>query len=450
MRHYIDRMVSDNMLKRLLKNAGILLSGNILATMLALLSLGITARSLGPHLFGVLVLIETFILVVDGIVNLQSFQSLIKYGSDFLERKQRESYKSLIKFGFILDSITAFIGTCIAIIVVYFFSDLLNIQESVKPLVCFYSLVILLHITGTPTAILRSFNKFNVLAWKNVIQSFIKLIGVTVVYIMDGSLTSFIVVWIISDVVSSLYLIIKGVRCLENNGYKQFYKAKLSVISGKRKGIVTFILSTNVNSTIRMLSRQFDVLIIGAVLGAASSGLYKVAKQFSSILSKVSDPLYQAIYPQLTKLVITNDYKRIKQLSVKSGLIVGLVSLSIWICFLMFGPTFISLAVGKEFLAMDNLLLIYMLAIVLSVITFPFQPLMLAFGKPNLSLIIQVICTLVYFSSLYPLLKIIGIEGAGLAYLIYYSLWCIFMGCFLYKDISKGIEQQLENEGYSS
>ena len=437
MNSYLKNTFSDNLLKKLLKNAGILLSGNIYASILALFSLAITARALGPELFGVLILIQTSILVIDGIINMQSFQALIRYGTTFIEKNDNSSYRSLIKFGFVIDFLTAVLGMVVAILFVLLFSGLINIEPDFIPLVFIFSITILFHINGTPTAILRMNDQFNVFALKNTIQSSLKLLGVSIAYLLNGGIFSFVIVWVSVDIIGNLFLLYMGVKSLRNNGHTNIFKSKLNKLAGIRKEIVSFIFTTNVNSTVRMLSRQLDVLIIGSVMGAASAGLYNMAKQFSSILSKVSDPLYHAIYPQLTRLVTSGDHKKLKELTIKSGLIVGMVSLFIWAIFIIGGDYFILLTVGSEYSELKSVLIVYMFAIVISVFTFSFQPTMLAFGKPNLSLVIQLVSTVCYFILLYPLIKILGVEGAGVAYVLYYLIWFVLMGYFIYINIMK-------------
>ena len=53
------RWLKEDSFKQLFKNAGTLLSGNMVAWILGLITFAITARILGPTQFGILVLITT-------------------------------------------------------------------------------------------------------------------------------------------------------------------------------------------------------------------------------------------------------------------------------------------------------------------------------------------------------------------------------------------------------
>ena len=91
----VYRWFKEDSFRLLFKNAGTLLSGNMIAWILGLITFAITARILGPTQFGIFVLITTYVTIVDKILNFQSWQALIKYGAEVLEKKNNDSFKSI-------------------------------------------------------------------------------------------------------------------------------------------------------------------------------------------------------------------------------------------------------------------------------------------------------------------------------------------------------------------
>lgn len=61
----------DDLFRRLLQNAGWLLSGTVIATALGLGSTVIKARVLGPELFGVLAVIMAYVAIVERVATFQ-------------------------------------------------------------------------------------------------------------------------------------------------------------------------------------------------------------------------------------------------------------------------------------------------------------------------------------------------------------------------------------------
>jgi O-antigen/teichoic acid export membrane protein len=417
----------DERLHKFLKNAGILFSGNVGASILGLLSLSITAHALGSQGLGMLVLITTYVLVVDKLINFQSWQALIKYGAEALEQGRPEDFKSLIKFGFLLDLSTALAGAIVAASAAQYISRWLSWDADAGFMAVVYSFTIAFHIAGTPTAILRLFDRFKLFALITVIGALIKVVGVLVAFLGGAGLWAFVLIWALADISRMVLLIAISVSVLRERRYFSLRKSSTRGISTRFPGIWGFVITTNLNASIRMASREADVLIIGALLNPTSVGLYKVAKQIASILGIVTDPLYQAIYPELARLRASNDIANLMKLSVRSGLVAGCVALLMWGSIAVVAEPLLFHLFGPEFVSARAVMLWYAMAIVVAVIGFPLQPLMLAFGRPKQSLWIHVFSTWVYLSLLFPMLQRVGLNGAGMAYLGYYVTWSTLM-----------------------
>src|SRR4030042_757575 len=114
----LKKLFNDVILKRMLKNASVLFSGTTTAGLMGLISLSLAARALGAEKLGIFALIQSYIFIIDRLMNFQCWQAVIKFGADFLKQNKKENFKSLIKFCTILDAATAAIGTIIAIVIV--------------------------------------------------------------------------------------------------------------------------------------------------------------------------------------------------------------------------------------------------------------------------------------------------------------------------------------------
>lgn len=421
------RWMRDDLVRQLMKNAGMLFGANVVVSLLGLASLAVTARSLGAQTFGVLTLITTYVLVVDKLVNFQSWQALIKYGADCIEQKQSRGLAILLKFGFVVDFSTALLGAALSILVALLIGNRLGWEPQTIVYVGLYSLTIALHISGTPVAILRLFDRFDLLALHSVLFACVKLVGVLLAFVLDGGLGLFLLVWAVSDVVSHLAMLALSLFVVRQERVHGLATASLAGVRERFPGILGFLWATNLNGSIRMTSRELDVFVVAALLGSSAVGVYKVAKQFSLIVSKAVDPLYKAIYPQLSRLAAVRDMGRFVQLATRAAMLVGAVALGIWSIFYVVGEAVILLVVGKEYLESAAVLSWYMLAMVVAAASFPLQPAMLAIGKPYLTLWVHLASTTLYFVALPVLTVAYGVPGAGAAYLVYYVIWAGIM-----------------------
>lgn len=423
----LHRWFKEDSFRLLFKNAGTLLSGNMVAWILGLATFAITARILGPAQFGTLVLITTYVTIVDKLLNFQSWQALIKYGAEALVRKSNDDFKSVVKFCTLLDVGTAVLGTVVAVMAVSWIGQWLSWDGETVRMAALYSFVILFNISGTPTGILRLFNRFRLFAVQSVISAVIKFIGIVILFFIGSDLWSVLLLWMVTTIIGQLLLFGLGWREIHIQGFKGTHKVPIRDVSTRHQGIWSFVFATNLNSSIKMTSRELDTLIIGGLVGAEGAGLFKVAKQIAAIPAMVSDPLYQAIYPDLSRRWAKGDITAFKQFIVRSGLVAGAGATIIWLGFILFGPFFIKLLFGAEYIGAQPVLVWYMLAMVIAIYGFPLTPAMLSMGRPKTSFWIQLSSTIAYFPLLFIFIEWLGLVGAGVAYVCYYLIWTCLM-----------------------
>lgn len=413
----------EDSFRLLFKNAGTLLSGNMVAWILGLVTFAITARILGPTQFGMLVMITTYVTIVDKLLNFQSWQALIKYGAEALEWENNDNFESIVKFCTLVDIATAILGTVVAALAVSWVGQWLAWESETVLMAALYSFVILFNVSGTPTGVLRLFNHFRLFAVQNIISAAIKFIGIVILLFIGADLWSVLLLWMATTIIGQLLLLGLGWRELHMQGFKGIHKAPIGDISTQHPEVWEFILTTNLNSSIRMSSRELDTMIVGGIVGVEGAGLFKIAKQIAAIPAMLSDPLYQVIYPDLSRLWAMGHIERFKQFIVRSGLVAGVGATIIWLGVILFGPFFIQVAFGAEYVAAQPVLVWYMLAMVVAVYAFPLQPAMLSMGRPKTTFWVHFCSTIAYFPLLFIFIELMGLVGAGVAYVCYYLLW---------------------------
>jgi len=429
-------------LKRLLSNAISAFMGNMGSSVLNILTMALVARFLGVSDFGILVIITTFLVIINTVVSFQTWQALIKYGNNLLNKKRVNDYARLITFGFKLDFTTSLLGffitNAILLLLHYFdvfLSDYLRIAH-------FYSLVALVNIKGTPIAILRGWNKFNKVAHQQVILALLKLCFVIVAVFLDGNLFIFIVALLLAEVLGGVLLVFLSIRVIFNENIKLVSDVPFFSIANEHPGIWSFLISSSLNSSLRLGSREVDVFVVGLLLTAADVGVYKIAKQFSGIVGKIIDPLYQAVYPELVDLINKKCLKSLNKFVIRVTSYSSFASILIWLFIYFLGGYLIKMTVGEEFIEAYSIMIWYMTAVVISSSFFVLQPIMLSLGKPELSLKINLTSTLIYICAMLFLTIIYGTIGTAIAYIFYYLVWTLLMAFFVIKGVNK-IENDL-------
>ncbi|MDD5010547.1 MAG: oligosaccharide flippase family protein [Phycisphaerae bacterium] len=431
----LKSILKDSILKRMFKNASVIFSGSTIAGLMTLVGISLVARALGAEKLGIFAMIQSFVIIIDRLMNFQCWQAMIKFGADFLKQDKKEDFKSLIKFCIVLDFATALIGTILAASIIYFFGSWKGWQEQTIYAGLVFSFWILFNLNGTAIGLLRLFNKFKFIAAAKAAASAIRLVLIIFAYLFSGGLTVFAIIWVLSIMLESALLLVVGWREAKTKTGGCFLKAKLG-IAAKDKTIWKFVWSTNLNQSVRLASRELDVLITGAVLGPAVTGLYKIARQFATILAHLTEPIYQAVYPEMAHLTAEKRFTELKNIALKTGVIAGGVSLFIWFAFVLFGKWILNVAVGAEYIGAWATMIVFMFAFVIWGFVFCLPAGLLAMGRAGNILFGQVVALAAFLPILYLLLVHFGLIGAATAQVIFFAIYSLFMLQFFAKHIS--------------
>ena len=103
-------------LKKVLANAGQLLSGRIVNAVVGLAYIALTARGLGKETFGVLVLINAFAQFLGEVAHFQSWQTLLTYGTGPLMDNDRPRFQQMLRLSLLLDLISGVLGILLGVL----------------------------------------------------------------------------------------------------------------------------------------------------------------------------------------------------------------------------------------------------------------------------------------------------------------------------------------------
>ncbi|MCK5748019.1 MAG: hypothetical protein KAH44_17505, partial [Oricola sp.] len=112
--------------RRIMANAGKLLSGKAAGGLLSLAYLAIAARGLGPEGMGALVLAHAYAQVVAGLARLQSWQAVIRFGSPMVRRGDEARFKDLLRYTIRLDILSGVASVVIALAAAPFAADMFD------------------------------------------------------------------------------------------------------------------------------------------------------------------------------------------------------------------------------------------------------------------------------------------------------------------------------------
>jgi O-antigen/teichoic acid export membrane protein len=397
------------------KNAGLLMTGRVASGVFGLITLGLMARGLGPEVFGVVVLVQTYAFVVTGLTTFQSWQALIKYGAEDLARSDIASFHALVGFTTMLDGLGVVFATSLAIVAVPLIGPWLDWPDDVMTMARPYCLVILFSVIATPTGLLRLLNRFDLLSIQSAVTPALRAVGCSVAFVADAGIGGYLAAWFVAGAIGGLTLSIVGWREGFRSGHLNGFLWR-PTLSAPKPGLWKFAFAANFNSSLVLVPNQMAIFLVGLVAGPSAAGLYKIARDVATALTKPAEMLNQSIYPEFAKLGSRDDWHVFARLILRGGAIGLGAGLMLFGLSVVVGEPFIALAFGAEFVAAKPALLLLVAAATLTISGFSMEPALFAMGRPGLPLRVNTIGVLGIFL---PVLVILGgsmgAVGGGIA-----------------------------------
>lgn len=396
----------DDFFKKIVKNSLTLITGNVGASIIGSISMVLSIKILGIKAFGIFTVIQTYTRIFDGLLNFQSWEAMINFGSKAKAANDEELLKSYIKQGFILDISSAVLGTVVSYILVGVIGQRFNWDENVIFLTRLFCVTILFNIAGTPIGILRLFRKFKTFSLQKILSALIKLIGVIIAYFVKGDLTFFVIITLITQIFGYIFLIYAGIKTLNENSINGIRKVKFR----NSRSFLKFLFLTNINSTLSIPIKEVGK-IIASLISYEAAGVYKLFKQINSIIGKIVVPVYQTIYPELAKLISEKKFKEAVVVCKKIGVIMLAVGLPFLIILAPSSPIWLKWIIDIQSLEFCGILSLFLLFQVVLNAFIGVNPLFISSGYIKYNFLIVLFANLIYLLSAYYLAITIGLLG---------------------------------------
>jgi len=414
----------DRLFQRLLANAGWLLTSDVVASGLGFTQTIILARVLGVEQFGVFALIQTYSTTVNQFVDSRVWEAVVKFVTKFLEAQQATRATAFVKLSYLIDAITGALAYFIALGTAEIAARYIVKQPQAAGLIRLYALTILVATPlGTSTGLLKVFNRFDWIAYQNVVGGLFRLTGVVVAWSVEGGLRAIVWAYVLSAFLMTAGTLILSQRASRAALTIPWRQAPVNSLKGERKEVAKFLLSTNGNALCKLLQRNADILLIGYFLTPVAVACFRIARALTDMMAFPVNPLETACYPEFVRLWHQEKKAELRKLVWKLTFLAGTFAALGLTILCIGGGLVIRLSVGREFLPALSAVRWLALAVAVAVATNFAYPLLLAVGRAPATLLAIGLGVAVQIPLLFKLIPHDGIAGAALAYLIFYGVW---------------------------
>lgn len=434
----IKQWFGDHILRRMLKNTSFLLVGRVITGLTGLIYLSIVTHYLGAEAFGMLILVQTYVMIITTLTTFQSWQAVIRYGAISLEKQNIASFQRLIKFTTLLDIIGVIVGIALALVIAPILGPHLHWQENLITQVQWCSLSILFTVVATPKGILQLYNRFDLLAFHVTMLPIVQLLGTTIAILYKAPLWGYLLAWFVARVFDGILLIGLGWYEAWKQGLLKGMNWSMSGLTKDHPHLWRFCLTSNFDSSLPMVMRQASPLMIGLVSTPTVVGLFRIGYELSTPLKDIAQLFSQSLYPELAHLSTQKNLYQFKTLMLKTSKVSLGLGLTLFLICLLFGEKILYYGFGPEFTAAYASLLLLVGAEVFTMGSCALEPALYALGYPNLSLQVNAIAVLLFYC---PLLVVLtqqfGAIGAGMATLISTTLIFLLNGIMTWLQLQK-------------
>jgi len=411
--------VEKNTSGRVLKNFGVVLRGQGIAAIFTLVATVLMANVLSATEFGLVILLHTYVLAVRGFLNFRTYEAIVKFGVPLHENGENKNLKQLFRTTTLIDMSSAIVATLVGVGAASVAGVFLHWDDRMISLATLYSLVMLTTVANTPNGILRLYDRFDALSIFYMVGPAIRITGVSVAWVMDASMYVFISIWAIAYVLENSWLFIRGHLELKKHihdsiwqgmGWRgESWRETLKTTHEFRHFMTVLYWQTNID----LLPKHLSVLLAGSLLGPAAAGMFRLARDFSSILTKPAMMLREVLFPDLTRILHT-EAEGFYELGFRAVKLAGAGGLILVLLSIPSAKPLLGL-IGPEYTEAATVLSLLLLAATFELAGSPLRAGAYAMGKVAAILRIHLLSILIYLGLFYILAPVMGLPGPGIA-----------------------------------
>lgn len=400
---------------RIFKGMGLVLGGKAGAGLLSLAYLVIAARALGPHDYGILVLVHSYVMAVCGIVAFPAWQAIIRYGAEASTAGHQHRLARLLRFGAVVELSGGIAAVLVAMALAPIVGPSLGWPAETVGFAIPYCLAVLGSVRSTPAGYLQLIDRFDLIGLHNLVQPTVRLLGAAAAWLCGWGLKGFLIAWLTAAIAEFAVLWTLGLWCaLRRMGpvllYPEHGKA-----AAENRGLWRFLIASNADVTLSELTGRIVPLIVGWILGPTMAGLFAVAQRATVIIAQPAQILGNTAYAELARLVASGHGGSMMRRTLCRVIGIALVvAAPVVVITALFSVQLVTLLAGPAFTAAAGVMILLIIARMIAVVGPPCSSALSAMGHPAVSMSANLFAGLIFLPALPWLLETSGLAGAGM------------------------------------
>ncbi len=413
MKHWLK----DAHFRSLLKNSSYLAISRVVAAVAGLATLAFAGRGLGLELFGMLILISSYVKAVSSLTKFESWQLVVRYGGQALAAGQSDEFRASTGFAFALDVVSGFAGLIIAAALLPFLGPLFGIPQQYLWLALLYCTLLPAMSAATPVGVLRAVDRFDLIGWQGSSYPIVRAILVGLAWWFEAPFEAYVAIWYATTLAGDIFLWFLAWRELRRRGLLEGIRPTLRPTS--LPGAWRFAIHVNLTGSLTAALGPIARLIVGALVGPSAAALFRVASVLADSAQKPANLLGKVFYAEVVRMdLATNRPWKLMRQGIAVASSVALVAMLLLV---VGGEPLVGLLFGDEFVGAYPILMVLLVATFIGIFSFALPSMLYALDRPDAPLKARTAGALVYLALVVPLTLALGVIGAAVAYVICYA-----------------------------
>lgn len=425
---------------RVLRNSGVILSANSVASGFSMLQGIIAARLLGVAGFGMLSPITQFVTNINRLTSFRMGELVVSYVGEFSANEKPEDAAAIFKTAALVESASAFLAFFLVVVLAPFGARIFLQDPAGVDLIRLYAGILLANLfSESATGLLQYYDRFKFLGVITVIQSIVTLLLIGLAWLLQGGLAHVVLAYMMGKIVGAVSISVYSLRLAGQQWGRGWFRVSILSLKPRFGELIRFAVSTNISGTVNLVTRDSDTLWLSALSSPLQVGYYKVAKAFMNVLVVPVNPMISTTYRELAREITSRAWKNVRYLLRTGTLIAGGYSIAAGVGMVVLGPWLVRLY-GEDFGPAYGVLLVLLAGFMVANTFYWSRTVFLPLGMPEFPTKVGVAMAALEILLMLWLVPQIGAIGLSAAL----SLYFIGMAAVLVGRLIREVKQRAQ------
>jgi O-antigen/teichoic acid export membrane protein len=426
LKQFINRFLGHPLIQRVIRNTGYLFSAQTIAAALSMGQGILAARLLGVEGAGLVGIITQFASNINQLTSFRMGELVVNFVGEFSAKGRQTEAAAVFKAAALTEMVGSVLAYGLIVLLAPLGARIFAHRPELVGIITLYGISVLGNLTvESATGLLQFFDRFRKLAVITVGQSLLTILLIARAYLMNGTLEDVVLAYLAGKIVWGVSVTIIALIEARRQWGAGWWRVSILSLRERWRDLVRFGVSTNLSGTIKLLTRDSEMLWLGAFSTPLQVGYYKIAKAIVNILMMPITPLISTSYREVAREVASKQWANVRYLLRSGTILAATWTVPAAAGLILFGRWVVGLY-GVEFLPVSyESLLILLVGVIAANIFYWNQLVLLPLGLPDYPTKVQFVVSIGKIAGTILLVPLMGANAMAVlfsAYLLLTSL----------------------------